>query len=45
MLFINYKINKIYKLSREEINNILDEHLEMYPIKYNEQTKTKYEII
>ena len=40
----NYKINKKYKLSKEEINNILDEHLETYPIKYNKQTKTKDEI-
>ena len=41
----NYKTNKKYKLSKEEINNILDEHLETYPIKYNKQTKTKDEII
>jgi hypothetical protein len=40
----NYKTNKKYKLSKEEINNILDEHLETYPIKYNKQTKTKDEI-
>ena len=40
----NYKIHKKYKLSKEEINNILDEHLETYPIKYNKQTKTKDEI-
>jgi hypothetical protein len=39
-----YKINKKYKLSREEIDNILDEHLETYPIKYNKQTKAKDEI-
>jgi hypothetical protein len=40
----NYKIHKKYKLYTEEINNILDEHLETYPIKHNKQTKTKDEI-
>ncbi len=41
----NYKINKKYKLYQRDIDNILDEHLEIYPIKYDEQTKTKEQII
>jgi len=41
----NYKINKKYKLYQQDIYDILDEHLETYPINYNEQTKTKEQII
>jgi len=41
----NYKINKKYKLYQQDIHDILDEHLETYPINYNEQTKTKEQII
>jgi hypothetical protein len=44
-IYNQYKNNRTYKLSIKEINDILDEHLETYPIKYNEQIKTEKEII
>ena len=41
----HYDTYKDYKLIDREINNILNEHLETYPIKKNEQTKSKEEIL
>lgn len=41
----HYDTHKDYKLIDREINNILNEHLETYPIKKNEQTKSKEEIL
>ena len=41
----HYDTYKDYKLIDREINNILNEHLETYPIKKNEQTKSKQEIL
>jgi hypothetical protein len=41
----HYNTYKDYKLIDREINNILNEHLETYPIKKNELTKSKDEIL
>ena len=41
----HYDTYKDYKLIDREINNILNEHLETYPIKKNEKTKSKEEIL
>ena len=41
----HYDTYKDYKLIDREINNILNEHLETYPIKKNEKTKSKDEIL
>ena len=41
----HYDTYNDYKLIDREINNILNEHLETYPIKKNEQTKSKEEIL
>jgi hypothetical protein len=41
----HYDTYKDYKLIDREINNILNEHLETYPIKKNELTKSKEEIL
>ena len=37
--------NKDYKLPEREIKNILNEHLETYPIKINEKIKSKDDIL
>ena len=41
----HFDINKDYKLLYREIKNILNEHLEIYPIKLNEKSKSKDEIL
>jgi hypothetical protein len=41
----HYDTYKDYKLIDREINNILNEHIETYPIKKNERTKSKDEIL
>ena len=41
----HFNTHKDYQLLDRDINNILNEHLETYPIKKNEQTKSKDEIL
>ena len=41
----HFDTNKDYKLLDREIKNILNEHLETYPIKFNKLTKSKEEIL